>query len=149
VIENAVLLDSAIAVYALGADDPRRLPCRRLLNRASAGEFRAYASVEMIQELTHHRLRRTGNRRDAAADGRDVSAMCTLLSFDREVLDLSLELIERFPTIRGRDAVHAATALAYGIERIASTDPAFDGIPGLTRLDPMAHSHEPPAPSTI
>ena len=137
-MENAVLLDTAIAVYALGADDPRRIPCRNLLDRASAGDFRAYASVEMIQELTHHRLRKTGNRLHATADGRDIGAQCTLLAFDREVLDLALELIERSPTIRGRDAVHAATALAYGIDRIASTDSAFDGIPGLTRLDPLA-----------
>lgn len=65
---------------------------------------------------------------------------CTCLNFDREVLDLTLDLIERIPTIRGRDAVHAATAMAYGIDRIASTDPAFDGIPGLTRVDPLEFS---------
>jgi len=55
----------------------------------------------------------------------------------REVLDLSLDLIERLPTIRGRDAVHAATALVYGIETIVTPDTAFDGIPELTRIDPM------------
>ncbi|MBX3194230.1 MAG: type II toxin-antitoxin system VapC family toxin [Microbacteriaceae bacterium] len=135
-IENAVLLDTSIGVYAIGDDDPRREPSRRLLTRAASGEFRAYASVEMIQELVHHRLRKTGDRQIAGAAGRHLSATCTLLPFDREVLDLSLELIERLPTIRGRDAVHAATALAYGIERIASTDRAFDEVPGLTRVDP-------------
>lgn len=135
-MENAVLLDTSIGVYAIGGEDPRREPSRRLLSRMTSGEFRAYASVEMIQELVHHRLRTTGDRRIASADGRNLGATCTLLAFDREVLDLSLDLIERIPTIRGRDAVHAATALAYGIERIASTDRAFDAIPGLTRLDP-------------
>lgn len=107
------------------------------MNSAARDEIRAYASVEMVQELVHHRLRRTDNHALAAADGRDVSSVCTLLNFDREVLDLSLDLIERIPTIRGRDAVYAATALAYGIERIISPDAAFDGIPGLTRIDPM------------
>lgn len=92
----------------------------------------------MIQEFVHHRLRRTGDRSIAAANGRDLASICTLLNFDREVLDLSLDLIERLPTVRGRDAVHAATALAYGIETIASPDRAFDGIPGLTRIDPVA-----------
>jgi len=91
----------------------------------------------MIQELVHHRLRITGNRRLAAMDGRDMSASATLLVFDRDVLDLSLELIERFPAVRGRDAVHPATAIVYGIERIASTDRAFDDIPGVTRVDPL------------
>lgn len=136
-MENAVLLDTSIGAYAIGGEDPRREPSRQLLSRMTSGEFRAYASVEMIQELVHHRLRRTGDRRLASAAGRDLSAACTLLAFDREVLDLSIDLIERVPAIRGRDAVHAATAIAYGIERIASTDRAFDAIPGLARLDPL------------
>ncbi|WP_022884451.1 type II toxin-antitoxin system VapC family toxin [Glaciibacter superstes] len=134
--EQAILLDSAIAIYALGEDHRYRDVCRGVMNAAAKGAFRPYASVEMIQELVHHRLRRTGDRSLAAADGRDVSAVCTLLNFDREVLDLSMSLIERIPTIRGRDAVHAASALVYGIERIVSPDRAFDGIPGLTRVDP-------------
>lgn len=94
----------------------------------------------MIQELVHHRLRRSGDRARSAQQGRDTAAICTLLFFDREVLDLSLDLIERIPTIRGRDAVHAATALAYGIDTIVSPDRAFDGIPGLTRVDPRDFS---------
>ncbi len=137
-IENALLLDANIAVYAMGQDNPLRDPCRRLLERAAEGEFRAYASTEMIQEFVHHRLRKTGDRALATRNGRDLTAMCTTLAFDREILDLALDLIERGPTIRGRDAVHAATAIAYGIERIASTDSAFDAIPGITRLDPTA-----------
>lgn len=135
-MENAILLDTTIAVYALGGDAPLREPCRSLLSRVGSGDLRAYASVEMIQELVHHRLRRTGDRAMAVEDGRDVSSLCTLVAFEREILDLSLDLIEKNPTVRGRDAVHAATALAYGITRIASTDRAFDGLAGLTRLDP-------------
>ena len=134
--ERAILLDSAVVIYALGEDHSQKAACLAIMTAAANGEFRAYASVEMIQELVHHRQRRTGDRMLAALDGRDTSAVCTLLNFDREILDLSLDLIERVPTIRGRDAVHAATALAYGIERIVSPDRAFDGIPGLTRIDP-------------
>jgi predicted nucleic acid-binding protein len=90
----------------------------------------------MIQEVVHHRLRALGDRRVAVADAREVMRGMTVLHFDREVLDLALELIER-THVRGRDAVHAATALAYGIGKIASLNPAFDDIPGLTRVDPL------------
>jgi len=138
VIENAILLDSTVPTYALGVDHPLRDSNRALLSRLVAGEFRGYASVEMVQELVHHRLRRTGDRADAVRNGRDISTILTVLNFDREILDLSLDLIERHPTIRGRDAVHAATALAYGIKRVASTDRAFDDIPGITRVDPLS-----------
>lgn len=135
--EDAVLVDSAVALHALGAPGPRRVASRRYLLRLAAGPGRACASTEMIQEVVHHQLRVTGDRGLAAADARDLMAGMTMLAFDREVLDLALELIERTP-VRGRDAVHAATALAYGIERIASPDPAFDGVPGLVRIDPLA-----------
>jgi len=95
----------------------------------------------MVQEFVYHRLRRTGDRHRAGREARDIMASMMMLNVDREVLDLSLELIER-TAVRGRDAVHAATALAYGIEKIASPDPAFDGIPGLARIDPLAEGDE-------
>ena len=61
---------------------------------------------------------------------------CTIFEFTEEVLLRSLALIRDHQTIRGRDAVHAATALTHGIETIISPDHAFDGIPGLRRQDP-------------
>jgi predicted nucleic acid-binding protein len=136
VIEAAYLIDSAVVSHALGVDSPWREPCQTILRRMEEDRFRAYASVEMIQEVIHHRLRRSGDRLKSVQQARHASALCTLLNFDREVLDLALDLIERIPTIRGRDAVHAATALAYGIETIISPDRAFDGIPGVTRVSP-------------
>lgn len=136
-MENAVLVDSAVVAYALGDSALERDACRRFLVQITTGSNRAYASVEMIQEVVHHRLRRTGDRTRAIREGKEACAAFTLLAFDREILDLSLELIEKLPTIRGRDAVHAATAIAYGIETIASPDSAFDDLPGVRRLDPL------------
>ncbi|MFT4228791.1 MAG: type II toxin-antitoxin system VapC family toxin [Microbacterium sp.] len=135
--DDAVLIDAAVPLHAVGEPGPRHTASQRLLARLASGKGRAYASTEMIQEFGHHRLRRTGDRVRATREARYLSSLVVLLDFDREVLDLSLELIER-TGIRGRDAVHAATALAYGIGKIASPDPAFDGIPGLTRIDPLA-----------
>lgn len=134
--EDAVLIDAAVALHAVGRPGPHRDAARGLIASLVRSGSRAYASNEMIQEFVHHRLRVTGDRARAAADGRYVASLVTALNFDREVLDLSLELIER-TGIRGRDAVHAATALAYGIEKIASPDPAFDAVPGIRRIDPL------------
>ena len=51
-IENAVLLDASVVVYSLGEDNPRREPCKVLLQAAVFGEFRAYASVENMAVWT-------------------------------------------------------------------------------------------------
>jgi len=134
----ALLVDSSIIAYALGAESAWKDPCRELLLAIGRGEYDGFASVEMIQELVHHRLRVTGDRLRAVADGRDVAAGLTVLPFTQAVLDEALRLIESSAAIRGRDAVHAATALVHGIPTIASTDPAFDAVPGLTRLVPTA-----------
>ncbi len=137
-MESAVLLDSAIVAFALSSSSTLQRECRALMGLVAEDRIRAYASVEMIQEVVHHRLRRTGDRQGAVADARDASTFLTLLNFDREVLDMALHLIERGPNIGGRDAVHAATAVVYGIPTIVSTDRSFDGVPGLTRLQPSA-----------
>ena len=92
----------------------------------------------MIQEVVFHRMRITGDRKKAVSEGRGLISRFIVLDFTHEILDTSLRLIEQLPSVRGRDAVHAATALAYGIPTIASTDRDFDGIPGITRIDPMA-----------
>lgn len=133
--QDAVLVDANIVLYSLGDVEPQRTKCRALLEELWAGRSRVYASTEMIQEVVHHRLRRSDRSR-AVADARDIARFLIVLNFDHEVLEAALELIER-TEVRGRDAVHAATALAYGIQTIASSDPAFDGIPGIRRLDPL------------
>jgi predicted nucleic acid-binding protein len=93
----------------------------------------------MIQEVVHHRLRMTGDSGLAVADARDVAELVTVVPFDEPVLARALELIEH-TGIRGRDAVHAATALAHGVDCVVSTDPAFD-LPELSRVDPVALSN--------
>ena len=137
---SLVLLDAAVFIYAVGGEHPLREPCREVLNRGSAGGIVLSASVEAIQEFVHHRLRRTDDRQRAAREGAAAIDGCTIFDFTEEVLRRSLSLIRDHQNIRGRDAVHAATALAYGIDTIVSPDRAFDGITGLTRVDPLEFS---------
>lgn len=132
---TAVLVDTAVFAYALGGEHQYREPCRLVMDRARRGELQFHASVEMVQELVFHRMR-LGGRSAAVAQGRAARSACVMHAFDGEVLTRSLELIER-TNVRGRDAVHAATALVTGLVAIISPDPAFDDIAGLRRLDPL------------
>ncbi len=65
--------------------------------------------------------------------------LCFLHPFDDLVLGKALELVDT-TTIRGRDAVHAATAMLAGFEEIISADQDFDDIPGLVRISPTDRS---------
>ena len=110
--------------------------CRTILVAIAAGHLDAFASVEMLQEFLFHRLRRTQDAARSVAEARDLQAVLTVLDFGSSVLDTSLALVEEFQTVRGRDAVHAATALVFGIPVIVTPDRAFDKVPGLRRLEP-------------
>lgn len=106
-----------------------RLEAEVRAERMSVGAF--------IRETVDARLDCTrSDARAAMQDLRECADRLLVLNFDHEVLELSVELIER-TNVRGRDSVHAATALAYGIETVAVSDPVFDSILGLRRVDPL------------
>jgi len=133
---GSVLLDSAVPLYASGTDSEQLEPCAAVMVAVASGRLKAFASVEMIREFVFHRLHRTGDRDRSVADGRDLSEVVTILDFDVAVLHGALDLIEQVPSIRGRDAVHAATALVFGPPVVVTPDRAFDDIPGLRRVEP-------------
>ncbi len=131
-----MFVDTAVLAYALGGQHQLREPCRLLLQSAATGRLRLHASVEMLQELLFHRMRKVA--RDRALDeAADVAILCELHEFDQRVLDLMMELIKTVDHLGGRDAVHAATAVRVGVARIVSPDQGFDAIPGLRRIDPL------------
>ena len=130
----ALFLDTAVWAYAIGDDHPQRDACRALLSAAQRGDVELHASVELIQELVFHRMRRT-DRATAVAEGRAVAAACTLHPFGADVLVKALDLTAT-TRIGGRDAVHAATALLAGFDAVVSPDRDFAVVEGLRRLDP-------------
>jgi predicted nucleic acid-binding protein len=130
------LYDTAIFSYALGGEHLYREPCRRIVQLATAGELRGEASVDLIQELANQRLRRTGDRDQAAATARNVTKLARLHPLEPDDALLGIDLFETNPRLNARDAIFAAVALNRGIDVILATDRAFDDVRGLERIDP-------------
>ena len=127
-------VDTSVLLIAAGGDSPERTACRAFLQRAHDERRTLHASVEMVQEFVHHRMRREP-RAVAVETARDLLETCVLHAFDEDVLRDALHLIEA-SDVRSRDAVHAATALRAGFTTIVSLDTDFDAVPGLDRLAP-------------
>ena len=130
------LYDTNVFVYALGREHPLRDPCQAILSRVADGELRGEASADLIQEFAHQRYRQTGDRAAACQSARQVAQACVLHPLEPADVLRGLELFERHPSLNGRDASFAAVALGRGIDAILTADPAFDGVPGLERIDP-------------
>lgn len=131
------LYDTSVFVYAVGADHAYRDPCREIVARAQQGSLAGEASVELIQEFAHVRMRRTGDRPGALELAGAVSQLCRLHAFEPADLPLALTLLARHDSLHTRDAVMAATALNRGVPAILSADRAFDVVDGLRRVDPL------------
>ena len=132
-------IDSNIPIYALGADSPHREACLEILRQAARGKLELHASVELVQEVLFHRMRRT-DAASALSQARMVMAACVLHDFDQDVLGDALAMVER-DALRGRDAVHAATALRAGFAEFVTIDSDFDAVSGLVRVDPSTIFH--------
>jgi uncharacterized protein len=131
---TALFCDTNVLLHAVGSDGPHRAASRALIAVAEHGTVDLHVSVEAVQEFIHHRMRRS--HRDEALDlaGR-LTELCVLHPFDADVLRRSLDLISR-SAIRGRDAVHAATALQAGFTSIVTTDRDFARVPALSVVSP-------------
>lgn len=131
---RSVFLDPSVLLLAVGSEHPLREPCRRVLEAAANGLVRLHLSVEGGQEFLFHRLRR-GDLENALRLFDLVDDLVVWHAFDAEVLHRARALVAT-GTVRGRDAVHAATALLAGFEAIISCDGDFDRVAGLRRVDP-------------
>lgn len=131
---RSVFIEPSVLLLAVGGEHPLREPCRRVLEAASRREVRLHMSVEGGQELLFHRLRR-GDREAALRQFDLVDALVVWHAFDIDVLRRARALVAG-GSIRGRDAVHAATALIAGFDALVSCDADFDAVPGLRRSDP-------------
>jgi predicted nucleic acid-binding protein len=126
-----------VFLYARGSDHPYREPCRRLLDAVGRGRLRLDASTELIQEFLHVLLRRGISRDQALEEAGEVRRLCRVTAFDNQVLTMALTMIRKYPGLGVRDAVHAATAVVAGIDKILSADQVFDGLDELERVDPL------------
>jgi predicted nucleic acid-binding protein len=130
------LYDTSIFVYALGGEHSYKEPCREIVRRAAVGDLQGEASADLLQELLHQRIRRTGDRVSAAKTVRNVAKLVWWHPLEPNDVQRGIDLFETHADLDARDAVFAALALNRGIDAILATDRAFDEIGGLERIDP-------------
>jgi predicted nucleic acid-binding protein len=133
-----IFLDANIALYAFGAPSALKAPCARVLRATAMASGAFVTNAEVLQEVLHV-LRRRRRWEDARPAYFDLTATLAgaVLPVDGTDVDNAARLVgEGYASPDTRDIVHVVTMRRYGITRIATADRHFDGIPGITRLDP-------------
>jgi len=134
--KSIYFIDTNIFLYSMGRDHPLKPASVTALHRIRDGQITAAVNTEIIQEVLYH-FQSIKQLPIGIRLAKDVVSLSTRI-FPVEELDLSLaiELLESYPKIQTRDAFHAATMIHNGIKEIISTDPHFDLIHEIKRIDP-------------
>lgn len=130
-------IDSNIFMYAVGVESQWRAPTQSLLREVAgsqSGKF--YTSTEVLQELLH-RFVRLGDRGRAFRTFDNVLALgITVLPVEAADVIRARILLEKFPSLGCRDAVHAGVMQGNGIVDVYSYDRDFDVVPWVSRHEP-------------
>ncbi len=134
-----VFIDTAVIMYAAGRPHPLRTPCREILDAITDQRVEGVVSSEVVQEIlhrfTHIGDRETGTRMAEAA----LDIFTPVIPITETIMRRTVELVHQTPRLSARDLVHVATCQVSGIDAIVSPDRGFDGIIGLSRIDPARH----------
>ncbi|HWM94438.1 MAG TPA: type II toxin-antitoxin system VapC family toxin [Thermoanaerobaculia bacterium] len=133
-----ILIDSNIFMYAAGAEHPHKEPSRVFLEQVALGQIDAALDTEVLQEVLHRyrSLRRWPEGGRVYDLARQIVPL--VIPITVETLDKARTLLDRYPTLSARDALHAAVVQTHGARAICSYDSDFDGIEGVERIEPPA-----------
>jgi predicted nucleic acid-binding protein len=135
-MSSAFFVDSNIIMYAVGAQHPYRRPCLEALDRIVQENLPAVVSSEIHQEILHRYLSLgQGSLAQQVSIKLETIIPTTLPVTLADVRRVRL-LVERYPTLKARDLVHAAVMLENDLSSILSTDRHFDEMIEIERIDP-------------
>ena len=134
--KSIYFIDTNIFLYSMGRDHPLKPASVTALHRIREGQITAAVNTEIIQEVLYHfqSIKQLPIGIRLAKDTVLISAR--IFPVEDTDLSLAIELLESYPEIQTRDAFHAATMIHNGIKEIISTDPHFDLIKQIERIDP-------------
>ena len=132
-------IDSNVFIYP-AIYDPDAIPeaarAKAKLHEIASGSIEAYTSTLTWDEVTWV-IRRLFGPEKATAQGASFLKLpnLRLLKVDLEIVSQAQTLLEKY-NLKPRDAIHAATAIRNGIDKIMSYDEDFDALPSLVRVSP-------------
>jgi predicted nucleic acid-binding protein len=129
-----VFIDANVPMYLVGTAHPNKVDAQRRLEALVTQRTRLVTDAEVLNEILHRytAIERRGGIQ-LALDAL-LGVVDEVLPIDRDSVERAKQLVLQYPTLSARAALHVATMKRHAIESVLSFDPAYDRVPGLTRL---------------
>jgi predicted nucleic acid-binding protein len=129
-------IDANLIMYSIGGPHPLREPCKKFLEKIKSREVLGVTNTEVLQEILYRYFSIERGLLGEIAYQSMIEFCIDVFPVRVMDTDKALEILKRVKGITSRDAIHAATMIHNGINEIISTDPHFDLIPEIKRIDP-------------
>lgn len=157
---DAVFLDANTFVYYFAPDPRWRSSCEQLLQRIQNQEIAGSTSAAILGEVAHRLMTIEAKTRHRWSSGKllhhlkkSPNIVQTLTNSEAAVASIIASQVHIFPVdaalvvaatavsrqtgLLTNDALTVALMQAHGLTKLASNDPDFDHVPGLTRYAPL------------
>jgi predicted nucleic acid-binding protein len=137
-LAEEAFVDANIPMYAAGSSHPLRDPCIQILRASLDSSGGCVSSAEVLQEIFNVYLRQSDLSR-----GREILSTFAEALHGNVVDVLAADIqaaaaLDVSPRLQARDRVHLTVMQRLGVSRVISSDRAFDEVPSIQRLDPLA-----------
>jgi len=136
------LLDTNIFIYAQGRPHRYSEPCRALVAKLGRDSTDYTIDTELLQEVLHVYIIRGERDRAFRTFDRLITLFPQPVPMTAEEASLARQVLERYPVLSPRDAIHVAVVSTQHLEGIVTTDTAFGQVQGLSVYDPIALASE-------
>jgi predicted nucleic acid-binding protein len=130
-------IDANLIMYSMGGQHPLREPCKRIFEKIRDRKIVVTTDTEVLQEILYRYFSIGRSTLGEMAYQSMVEICVTVLPVTLRDTGRALELLKAYKVITSRDAIHAATMINNNVKEILSTDPHFDAIPEIKRIDPV------------
>ena len=123
-------------MYAVGKPHPYKATCQDILKTAASNTTEFNIDAELCQELLYVYGRRGERKQGLKTVESLIELFPNVFPVDSGVIVETKILMDKYPNLVARDAIHAAVVLVNDLEGIVSVDKVFGEIKGLKRFEP-------------
>ena len=122
---RSAFFDTNVFLYAAGKEHPLRRPCVDVLNKTARGELTAVTNAEVLQEILYVYWKRNQTEAGSSIFSDAKKLVQQIFPVDLDTVNEAHALLNKYPGIALRDAVHAATVLVNDIPLLITADTHF------------------------
>lgn len=131
-----IFVDSNIFIYAAGQPHPHKEPSKYFLEKVAKNQIKAITSTEALQEILHRYCVINDRPRGFAIFDDCIQIITVVLPLTKQDILKARQVMEKYPSVDARDAIHISVMLNRGIKTICTYDKHFDKIEGIKRIEP-------------